>query len=165
MKNLSLIILLFVFAIGCGTKKNETPNQENKSETQTEENKISEQKKSDSTVTSQGTNETSTNDLGMKTGLPSDFPSDVPQPKNGKVIGSLTSSEGTMVTFQTDVTVKDLITFYKTELQKNGFAISDGGESLIQDNGGIIGFVKDKRDVGLMLSSDNGITSLVITYK
>lgn len=158
---------MFLFVtVGCGKKSNQTDTQNNNTNTTTtEESKVNEQIKSDTSSTSQGSNDKSSNDLGMKSGLPADFPTDIPQPKNGKVIGSLSSSEGTMVTFQTDVPVKDLVEFYKSELAKNGFALSDGGETLIQDNGGIIGFVKDKRDVGLMLSSDNGITSLVITYK
>jgi hypothetical protein len=63
--------------------------------------------------------------------------------------------------------VQDIVNFYKEEMKKNGFAVTEGGESLVSDKGGLINWVKDKREIGLMLGydKDKNITSLVITYK
>jgi hypothetical protein len=107
------------------------------------------------------------NELGMTPGLPSNFPSDVPQPKNSKTLGSLNSSEGTVVTFESNDKVIDIINFYKEEMKKNGYEIAEGGESIISDKGGLINWKKGAKDVGIMLGydKDKNITSLVITYK
>ena len=88
-------------------------------------------------------------------------------PKNSKTLGSLNSSEGTIVTFESTDKVMDIINFYKDALSKNGYVVSEGGESLISDKGGLINWKKDKKEVGVMLGfdKDKNITSLVITYK
>jgi len=103
----------------------------------------------------------------MTPGLPKDFPVDVPQPKNAKTLGSLNSSEGVVVTFESTDKVQDIVDFYKEEMKRNGFAVTEGGETLVSDKGGLINWIKDKREVGLMLGydKDKNITSLVITYK
>ena len=41
-----------------------------------------------------------TNELGIKEGMPADYPKDVPQPVNSKCLGSLNTTEGTVVTFE-----------------------------------------------------------------
>ncbi|MBL8006280.1 MAG: hypothetical protein JNJ56_02020 [Ignavibacteria bacterium] len=107
------------------------------------------------------------NELGMTPGIPKDFPEDVPKPKNSKTLGSLNSSDGTVVTFESGDKVTDIVSFYKEEMSKNGFTVSEAGETLVSDKGGLINWTKDKREVGLMLGydKDRNITSLVITYK
>lgn len=106
------------------------------------------------------------NDLGMTPGLPPDFPNDVPQPPKSKVLGSLNSSEGTVVTFESEIPIKEIVDFYKQNLSDAGYNLSEGGEMLITEQGGLIGWKKDNKEVSLMLGRDTekGITSIVVTY-
>ncbi|HEX2788520.1 MAG TPA: hypothetical protein VHP32_11535 [Ignavibacteria bacterium] len=160
-----VLILGLTLIIGCGKKPD---NQTSKDTNSVQQDKVKQQITDDGSVpglTGKTENTIPGNELGMSTGLPSDFPQDIPQPKNGKVIGSLLSSDGMVVTFQTDAPVKEVVEFYKSEMVKNGFKQTESGDMLMKDNGGMIGFQKDNRDVQLMLSSNENITSVVITYK
>lgn len=185
-KLISLLITFIVGSLftltlnGCGDKnevsgekKNETK-QELKSDSKSEssENKDDEQNKkeelnSDPSADLSKSDANKTNELGMTPGLPANFPGDVPQPKNSKTLGSLNSSEGTVVTFESPEKVLDIVNYYKEEMKKNGYVISEGGETLVSDKGGLIGWKKESKEVGLMLGydKDKNITSLVITYK
>lgn len=164
-------LLVAAFLSGCGDKS------EVKEEKKTEEkNTAGSESKNESVSsddaskkeaeTSAGENKLS-NELGMTPGIPRDFPEDVPKPKNSKTLGSLNSSDGTVVTFESNDKVNDIVSFYKEEMSKNGFTVSEAGETLVSDKGGLINWTKDKREVGLMLGydKDRNITSLVITYK
>lgn len=164
-KFILLLILGLSLSAGCGKKQE---NQTSKDTSAVQQDKVKQQITDDGSVpgsTGKTENTTPGNELGMSTGLPTDFPQDIPQPKNGKVIGSLLSSDGMVVTFQTDAPVKEVVEFYKSEMAKNGFKQTESGDMLMKDNGGMIGFQKDSRDVQLMLSSNENITSVVITYK
>lgn len=161
----TLVILSFALISGCG-KKTDTQTVNDTSTVQ--QDKIKQQMTDDATTpgsTGKTENTIPGNELGMTAGLPPDFPPDIPQPKNAKVIGSLMSSDGMVVTFQTDIPVKDVVDFYKSEMSKNGFRQTESGDMLLKDTGGMIGFQKDNRDVQLMLSSNESITSVVVTYK
>ncbi len=107
------------------------------------------------------------NDLGLTSGLPGNYPTDVPQPKDSKCLGSLNSSEGTVVTFESAQSVKDILDYYKSEMKKGGYDLGEGGEVLMSDKGGIVGWKKGAKEVGLMLgvNDDKKNTSIVITYK
>ncbi|MBK9226652.1 MAG: hypothetical protein IPL67_06280 [Ignavibacteria bacterium] len=87
--------------------------------------------------------------------------------KNSKTLGSLNSTEGTVVTFESTDMVPGIITFYKDEMKKNGYEIVEGSENLVSDKGGVLSWKKAGKEVGLMLGfdKDKNITSLVITYK
>lgn len=165
-------IIGFIFIInGCGDKneatgdkKDDTKKKEMNQEQDMQQNE--EVKKKDETnLTKEDASKL--NELGMTAGLPPNFPSDVPQPKNGKVLGSLNSSEGTVVTFESNDNVMNIVNFYKEEMKKNGYAVTEEGETLISDKGGLINWKKDSKEVQLMLGydKDKNITSLVITYK
>jgi hypothetical protein len=160
-----LVILALALLAGCGKKPD---NKTAADSTAVQQDKVKQQASNDGTAPG-STGETQTtipgNELGMSAGLPPDFPADVPQPKNSKVIGSLMSSDGMVVTFQTDIPVKEVVEFYKSEMTKNGFKQSESGDMLMKENGGMIGFQKDNRDVQLMLSSNENVTSVVVTYK
>lgn len=163
----TLVILSFVLTSGCG-KKTDTQTLTDSSAIQ--QDKVKQQMTDDGTPPAPGStgkteNTIPGNELGMTAGLPPDFPTDIPQPKNAKVIGSLMSSDGMVVTFQTDIPVKDVVDFYKSEMSKNGFKQTESGDMLLKDTGGMIGFQKDNRDVQLMLSSNENTTSVVVTYK
>lgn len=174
-KNILLIFALTaVIFFGCneksdvsGEKKNET-----KQETRNEsaENKSEEVSKDDKNEDSQAPSQTDinkSNELGMTPGMPPDFPSDVPQPKNSKTLGSLNSSVGTVVTFESKDKVQDIVNFYKEEMKKNGYVISEDGELITPDKGGLINWKKGDKTVEVVLgyNEDRNITSLVITYK
>jgi hypothetical protein len=181
MKKLISLIIVFMIVLffGCGNKsevsgeKKNDMNQELKSDVKNE----TQEKKSEETTGSEQTNEQDTdplksdlsksNELGMTPGLPPNYPKDVPQPKNAKTLGSLNSSEGTVVTFESPDKVQDIVNYYKEEMKNNGYEISEGGETLVSDKGGLISWKKDNKEVGLMLGydKDKNITSLVITYK
>lgn len=168
-------ILLLVFGvlvsiIGCtdnkessGEKKEEVVKENREAEQNQKETEKEEGKKEDPSQHDAN----KTNELGMTPGLPKDFPADVPQPKNSKTLGSLNSSEGTVVTFESTDNVPETVTFYKEEMKKNGYNISEAGENIPSDNGGLINWIKDKKEVSMMLAFDKEkkLTSLVITYK
>ncbi|MBS1518274.1 MAG: hypothetical protein JSS91_09330 [Bacteroidetes bacterium] len=170
MKKILLIVFIVSSLIitGCGNNQNDTAKKENetgKTETGSTENSAGNEVKKEEAGNE---NQTKTdNELGMKPGLPSNFPGDIPQPKNSKVLGSLTSSEGTVVTFESNDKVTDIVNFYKDEMKKNGYNLSEEGESLVSDKGGLINWSKGDKIAGLMLGydKDKNITSLVITYK
>lgn len=159
--NFLIIALFLLFTISCGKK---SENVESKKESSKEEVKKEEGK---SPGESKDESKLNINDLGISEGMPSDFPSDIPKPNNSKVLGYLSSSDGTVVTFESTDKVKDIMDFYKNEMKKNGFSTSEGGELLMSDEGGLMGWKKDNREVGLMLGldKDKNVTSLVITYK
>lgn len=153
---LNLLLILFtaaaVFASGCGKKDDTTGEQSGDSKTE-------EQKKVETKTDITG------NELGIKEGLPADYPSDVPQPKNSRVLGSLNTSEGTVVTFESDDRPKDIFAEFSGELEKNGYAKAEG-ESM-KDDGGMALWNKEKKEVSIMLAwdKDKNISSVVITYK
>lgn len=168
MKNFSkyLIVLSLLFFVACG-------NGDDKDTDKKESDADKEEVKKDEDKTTSGETEKTDeesglgeNDLGLSEGLPDDFPDDVPLPLNGKCLGSIITSEGTVVTFESPVKVKEIVEFYKKQMDKNGFELSEGGEVLVSDQGGLIGWKKDDREVGIMLGfdKDKDITSVVITY-
>lgn len=185
-KLFSLLIIFIIWSIftlslnGCGDKnevsgekKNDSKQESvNNSKSESADNKEDAQMKKDESNTEQSADlskndPNKTNELGMTPGLPANFPSDVPQPKNSKTLGSLNSSEGTVVTFESSEKVQEIVNYYKEEMKKNGYVISESGETLVSDKGGLIGWKKESKEVGLMLGydKDKNITSLVITYK
>lgn len=150
-----------------GDKKEDAKQEVKKDNDQSDLKDIESNKKEDPDTAPGNEDKAKSNELGMTPGMPNDFPADVPLPKNSKTLGSLNSSEGTIVTFESNDKVVDIVSFYKDEMNKNGYTVSEGGESLISDKGGLINWKKDKKEVGLMLGydKDKNITSLVITYK
>jgi flagellar motor protein MotB len=179
MKKLLIVFFILSLAVSsCGDKKEDASANKNSENTSGSEGTSgssgSETKKSEEERTSKeeantdpSSSENKQNDLGMTPGLPGDFPKDIPTPKNSKTLGSLNSTEGTVVTFESTDLVPDIITFYKDEMKKGGYEIVEGSESLVSDKGGILTWKKSGREVGLMMGYDNDkkITSLVITYK
>jgi hypothetical protein len=153
-KTLLIVILILsigVFFSGCG-KKEETSSGEKKEDVKTEE-------------PGKTTEGTKSNELGIMEGMPKDYPSDVPQPKNAKCMGSLNTSEGTVVTFESTDKPKDVLAEFTTELEKNGYKKSEG--EMMGENGGLAMWTKDKKEVSLMLAWDKekNTSSVVVTYK
>jgi hypothetical protein len=160
------VLLSFVLVYGCGNKNENTADKKNDN---TSEQVKTDDKKID---TSGKKNETagdtkSANELGITEGIPTNYPADLPQPKNSKCMGSLATSDGTAVTFESTETARNIFDFYKEQMKKSGFEMGDGGETLASDQGGLIGWKKDNREVGLMVSFDKETkkAQVVITYK
>ncbi|MGA2669538.1 MAG: hypothetical protein ABSF32_11600 [Ignavibacteria bacterium] len=153
-KLLLIFILLLTTGIyfsGCG-KKDATSSGDKKEDVKPEEQK-------------QTTEGTKTNELGITEGLPKDYPSDVPEPKNSKCMGSLNTSEGTVVTFESTDKPKDILADFTSALDKNGYKKGEG--EMMSDEGGLSMWTKDKKEVSLMLAwdKDKNKSSVVVTYK
>lgn len=169
---LTFILLTAFIYTGCGDKNESTGEKKNEEKQEAKKEKDPETVQHDEEVKKKEEantkgDETKLNELGMTAGLPANFPADIPQPKNAKVLGSLNSSEGTVVTFESNDNVTSIINFYKEEMKKNGYEVTEEGETLITDKGGLINWKKDSKQVQLMLgyNKDNNVSSLVITYK
>lgn len=107
------------------------------------------------------------NELGVIQGIPADFPNDIPYPNNSNCLGHLSSTEGMTVTFESTDKPVDIFDFYKKELKNNGFSLGEDGDTLVSDTGGLIKWIKGKREVMLMISFNKEETKseIVITYK
>ena len=164
-KSLSVILMLgtFIFFCACGNNKKDT---ENKDSTKTTQTETKDQTTDGNTSGDKHEGETKTDQLDMEKGLPADFPSDVPQPPDSKVIGSLSSSEGTNVSFESPKTTQEIADFYKTELEKAGYKIKPDGEAVSESNA-IIDWAKGEKIVSLVAVRDNtkNTCSVVITYR
>lgn len=167
-------ILLFVFSTfflmqinGCGNKEeNSGASTEKQTETETvkEPPAVKEGEIGKDPLASENTTESQ---LEMEPGLPADFPADVPQFTKAKLIGSLSSSDGMMVTYESPEQVQDIIDFYKESMTKSGYQIEEGGEIITPGKGGLINWVKQGKSVQIVLGydKDKSLSSFVITYK
>lgn len=169
-KLLLLVILVLFFALqSCGNK--DQNNEVKKSDNPTEQPK-QDDKKSDNTNPGDVKKENSDpNGLGLSTGLPQDFPKDIPQPNNSKCNGFLGSSDGTVVTFESKDNLKSIVDFYKAAMEKSGYQKQEGNDYFENENGAMLGFKKSgkeaPREVGFLIgvSKENNVTQVVITYK
>lgn len=155
---LFLVVLFASFAVnGCGKKQDANKNETDKKEDVKPGGETQEKTPDKTTNTS--------NDLGIKEGLPADYPGEIPQPKNSKCLGSLNTSEGTTVTFESDEKPRDIHTDFGAQLEKNGFKKSEG--EMLSDDGGMAMWTKDKKEVSIMLAWDKEKkkSSIVVTYK
>ncbi|MCI0472048.1 MAG: hypothetical protein L0Y76_00520 [Ignavibacteria bacterium] len=111
---------------------------------------------------------TTKSELGLKSGLPEDFPKDVPQPPNSTCHGSIfNQTDGTTVTFVSKSKVMEIVNFYKEEMKKNSFVQEQGSDELVSDKGGLVKWTKGNREVELMMSfkSETNETDIVLSYK
>jgi hypothetical protein len=166
MKNklnfLAVLLLAFAFIVsGCGKKDEKTGDKKTDStKTQTDS------KNQSSGNTDQKTNtDPKSNELGIKEGMPADYPKDIPQPVNSKCLGSLNTSEGTVVTFESTDKPKDVLKPFGEAVEKEGFKKGEG--EMMSDDGGMVLWTKEKREVSLMLAWDKEkkVSSVVVTYK
>jgi len=156
----------FILISGCG--KQEETKEKAKDDAKTEEPKkdntpSGEQTKDDSKDKNSG----SLNDLGISEGLPKNFPNDIPQPRNSKCLGSLSSSEGTVVNFESSEKIRDLVMFYKEEMKKGGFSITEGGDVMVSDDAAILSWKKNEREFSIIMSFDKekSMSQIAMTYK
>ena len=167
LKNLKLFIsfaLIIAFISGCG----KTDQQQQQQQT-TGDNKTGDQQQQQQQQQSAGdqtqTKTDSKNELGIKDGLPSDYPSDVPKPVNSKAMGYLNTMEGTVVTFESPERPKIIFNAFSQGLEKGGFKKGDG--EIMSDSVINVIWTKDKREVGIMLAwlRDKNNSTTVVTYK
>jgi hypothetical protein len=163
-KYIKIFLLISVFIlgnsfIGCSKKDTNNTSGDNKTETPN----MTDQQKQDKQPA--GENKTG-NELGISEGLPKDYPSDVPQPKNSKNMGYLTTSEGTVVTFESDDKPKDIYESFSADIEKNGYKKDDSG-ALMSDQGGLALWKKDAKECSVMIAwdKDKNKASVVVTYK
>jgi hypothetical protein len=166
MKNrLNFLLVLFAaaaFAVsGCGKQEQKTENKDNN-----QQNQIQNQNQTQTNNQNTTTNtDPKSNELGIREGMPADYPSDVPQPVNSKCLGSLNTSEGTVVTFESTDKPKDVLAPFAAAVEKAGFKKSEG--DMMSDDGGMTMWTKEKREVSIMLAwdKDKRNSSVVVTYK
>jgi hypothetical protein len=166
-KSLRIISLLALVSIfyACGDGKKNDSDSKDSTQTQNQtDDKTSGDNNSSGDQT--GDDKNTSNDLGMKEGLPADFPSDVPQPPDSKVIGSLSSSEGTNVSFESPKSTQEIADFYKGEMDKAGYKVKPDSEAISETNA-MIDWNKGDKDLSLVVVRDNAknTSSVVITYK
>lgn len=167
MKKFLLVAILFAFVIifGCGNKTENTAGDKNDKtgdQIKTDDKKNDTTlKKDDASLDKQGASE-----LGLTEGLPSNFPKELPQPKNSQCMGSVIETGGTTVTFLSTETPKQIFDFYKEQMLKIGYELPEGGDSLAKDKGGLIGWKKGNKEVGLMVAPDSTKrkSQIVLTY-
>jgi hypothetical protein len=148
MKNLIYVVLLvFIVGIaGCGKKD------------------------TDVTVKTSGDNKTDvkTKDVDVSTGkLPDDFPSDIPQYKDAKILASAKTAMGTTVTFEINDKAKAVADFYKTEMKKSNYDADKNNDMMATDKGGVLVFKKGGKDYTFTYGYNDATskTSLVILIK
>lgn len=160
MKKLLVIffLLTFIVSFGCGKKTENTSGEKEKTEsTESNESKDKSDEKVDAKI----------GDLGISSGLPNDYPSDVPQPKDGKCLGYLTSSEGTVVTFETEAPFTEVLNQYKEDLKSNGYKEDASGVLSSEGKMYMATYKKDTKEVNVIISfvEEEKKTNAVITYK
>jgi len=153
MKNLSFaIFLICILALtGCGKKDDVS--------TKTGDTKVDKTKEGTDIKTKDA--EVSDNKL------PSDFPSDIPQFKDSKILASVKTPQGTTVTFEINDKPKAVGEFYKSEMSKSGYSSDKNMEMLMTDKGGIMIYKKGGKEVSFTYGYDESTskTSLVILIK
>jgi predicted small lipoprotein YifL len=159
-----LFVIFTVAAIalsGCGKKpdqKTEGDKKDSTKQSTTNQNQVAGDNKPTNT-------DPKTNELGIKEGMPADYPKDVPQPLNSKCLGSLNTTEGTVVTFESTEKPKAILTPFSEAVEKAGFKKGEG--EMMSDDGGMVMWKNDKREVSIMLAWDKekSNSSVVVTYK
>lgn len=150
-------------AAGCGKQEQKTGDNKTDSTKNQTQNPQNNNTQSDGTKPPSGDNKS--NELGIKEGMPADYPKDVPQPANSKCLGSLNTSEGTVVTFESTDKPKDVLKPFAEGVEKEGFKKGEG--EMMSDDGGMTMWTKEKREVSIMLAwdKDKKVSSVVVTYK
>jgi hypothetical protein len=153
-------LLLAFFLLGCGKNGQVQNKKTDSTASKTEITETAGEKKRDDT--------TAKSELGLKSGLPADFPKDLPQPPNSTCHGSIfNQTDGTTVTFVSKSKVLEIVSFYKEEMKKNSYVQEQGTDDLVSDKGGLVKWTKGNREVELMMSykSETNETDIVLSYK
>ena len=158
MKYLLIFVLSssILFAIGCGKK-------DDKSSTDGDKKEQTDSKKNDS---KDDKFELKTNDLWIASGIPDNYPKEIPQPKDAKVQGYLSSKDGTVVTFEGTGDFKSIVNKFKEDMKSSGYDLSDGGEVLMSDKFSMMMWKKGEKEVSFTATlGEDGKSAFLVTYK
>jgi hypothetical protein len=103
----------------------------------------------------------------LKNKLPEDFPSFIPIYDKLQLLGSIYSNEGSVVLFESESKIRDIVQFYDDKLVHEGFEKGEGNDKLIFDDGAMVGWRKNNIQVGMMLgvNKEKNLTSVILIYK
>lgn len=154
------ITAMVIIISGCGKTDQKTEGDKKDTTKSTTQNTTAGENKTQTTGS-----ENKSNELGIKEGMPADYPQDVPQPINSKCLGSLNTTEGTVVTFESTEKPKAILAPFTEGVEKAGFKKGEG--EMMSDDGGMVIWNKDKREVSIMLAWDKekNVCSVVVTYR
>jgi hypothetical protein len=158
----SLIMVAILF-FSCGKRESTTPGTEQNLPTGELKDTVALKEQIEGSKSQ--TSSSPTNELGIVEGLPTDYPADVPKPLNADSVGTIKSSDETSVRYFTPDMPKVVVDYFAKGLEKSGFKKAEG-ESM-KEEGGMVIWNKDKREVSLMLArdKDKNRTAVVVSYK
>lgn len=94
---------------------------------------------------------------GIRTGLPENFPEDIPLFEPAEILSSLSSQERVQVTLQTEALAERVLEFYQQKMRGLGWRLTGrGGEN------GVLTFTKDDRRLQLTITPNPAGSTLVI---
>ncbi|RPI18925.1 MAG: hypothetical protein EHM58_03445 [Ignavibacteriae bacterium] len=104
------------------------------------------------------------NELGLIEGMPFDYPSDIPLPMNSKCIGHMTTSEGVVVTFESNDIWNNILYDFALRIESNGYKKKE--KENINDYGGFVAWVKDEKEVNIMIAKqfESEKVEIAVTY-
>lgn len=151
-----LISLSLLMTAGCGKKDDKTSSSNEDKKEQTDS-----KKKPDEKV------DFKSGDLGISSGLPDSYPKDIPEIKDAKVLGYITTNEGTIVTFESNGNFKDITTKFKDDMKNAGYDQSkDGGEIQFTEKLVMLIYKKGNTEVSFTATQgEDGKSSYMVTYK
>jgi len=94
---------------------------------------------------------------GLQTGLPENFPADIPLFEPAEILSSMESKEKIQVTLQTEVSAERVLKFYQQKMGEFGWRLTGMGEGV-----GILTFLKNNRLVQLTTTSNPDGSTLII---
>ncbi|MGB9697105.1 MAG: hypothetical protein ACP5P3_09780 [Ignavibacteria bacterium] len=108
-----------------------------------------------------------TDKVFLKNRLPEDFPRYIPIYEKLKLKGSIYSNEGSVILFETESKIRDVIQYYDEKLTGEGFERGEGNDKLIFDDGAMVGWRKNNIQIGIMLgvNKERNLTSVILIYK
>ena len=114
----------------------------------------------DGKVTVKTKDGTSSIDMSGGGAIPADFPKDVYVPGSAKIMGSVNTPDGTMVTMESSEALAKASEKYISEMKAQGWT-EDANANM---NGQImLAFKKEQRTASVMLSSSDGKTQVILT--
>ncbi len=88
---------------------------------------------------------------GAQTGLPKNFPEDIPLFETSEILSSMESQERIQITLQTDGSPERVRRFYQQEMAEFGWKLT-----------GVLTFEKDERGAQIIITSDPSGPTLII---
>ena len=97
---------------------------------------------------------------GARSGLPENFPDDVPLFEPAEILSGLETRERIQITFQTATSAERVSQFYQQEMNNRGWKLVGRG---VRDNSGVLTFSKNGRNTQLTITpSPEGPTLVVL---